>query len=174
MSAADPAGPLVVRLRPNAPYLAVLLGAAAGVACGVLLSGVPGVVIAAGAGVVLVLLGYPVVLSTVCRVPVIAADGNGIRFPLMGPRMAWADVASVRRAPGHGAHAGSLPVLLVYPADAEAVVRQVRPWLRRDARGSLARYGTPIAVPGRSLSLSLDDIDAAISQRMSPGGNRVR
>lgn len=114
----------------------------------------------------------PVVLSTVCRVPVIVAADDGIRFPLMGPRVAWADVASVRRGAGGQARVGSLPVLLVYPADAEGVACKVRPWLRRDARGNLARYGTPIAVSGTSLDRSLDDICAAISQGISRGGTR--
>ena len=174
MSAVESPEPLVVRLRPNMPYLTVLLIAAAGVAYGVTLAGVPGAAIAVGAGVVLVLLGYPVVLSTVCRVPVIVADDDGIRFPLMGPRVPWADVASVSRVAGGRARVGSLSVLLVYPADAEDVAGQVRPWLRREARGNLARYGTPIAVSGLSLDRSLDDICAAISQRMSRGGNSVR
>jgi hypothetical protein len=167
VSPAESPEPLIVHLRPNLPYLAILLIAAAGVACGVTLAGVPGAVIAVAAGVMLVLLGYPVVLSTVCRVPVIVADEHGIGFPLMGPRLAWADVASVRRSVGGRGRAGSLPVLLVYPADAEAVACQVRPWLRREARGNLARYGTPIAVSGVSLDRSLDDIGAAIHQRMS-------
>jgi hypothetical protein len=42
----------------------------------------------------------------------------------------------------------------------------VRPWLRRDARGNLARYGTPIAVSDRSLDHSVDDIAAAIRRRL--------
>lgn len=174
MSAAGSPGPLIVRLRPNGPYLAALLGAAAGVAYGVTLGGVPGAVIAAGAGVVLVLFGFPVVLSTVCRVPAIVVDDDGIRFPLMGPRLAWADIASVRRGAGGRARAGSPSTLLVYPADAEGAARQVRPWLRRDARGNLARYGTPIAVSGMSLDRSLDDIGAAISRGMSLSGSSVR
>ena len=167
MSPAESPEPLIVHLRPNMSYLAILLIAAAGIAYGIALAGVPGAVIAVAAGVMLALLGYPVVLSTVCRVPVIAADQDGIRFPLMGPRLAWADVASVRRSVGGRVRAGSLPVLLVFPADAEAIACQVRPWLRREARGNLARYGTPIAVSGMSLDRSLDDIGAAIHQRLS-------
>jgi hypothetical protein len=167
VSPAESPEPLIVHLRPNMPYLAILLIAAAGVAYGITLAGLPGVVIAVAAGVMVALLGYPVVLSTVCRVPVIVADEDGIRFPLMGPRLAWADVASVRRSVGGHGRVGSLPVLLVYPADGEAVACQVRPWLRREARGNLARYGTPIAVSGVSLDRSLDDIGAAIHQRMS-------
>jgi hypothetical protein len=161
--------PLIVRLRPNMPYLTILLIAAAGVAYGVTLAGLPGVAIAVAAGVMLVLFCYPVVLSTVCRVPIIVADEEGIRFPLMGPRLAWADVASVRRSAGGRVRSGSLPVLLVYPADAEAVASQVRPWLRREARGNLARYGTPIVVSGMSLDRSLDEIGAVIDQRIRAG-----
>lgn len=170
VSPAESPEPLIVHLRPNMPYLAILLIAAVCVAYGITLSGVTGSVIAVAAGVMLVLLGYPVVLSTVCRVPVIVADGDGIRFPLMGPRLAWADVASVRRSVGGRVRAGSLPVLLIYPADAEAVACQVRPWLRREARGNLARYGTPIAVSGMSLDRSVDDIGAAIRGRMPRNG----
>lgn len=159
--------PLVVRLRPNMYYLGFLLVAAAALGYGITLAGVFGAVVAVCAGVMLVLLGYPVVLSTVCRMPVIVADDDGLRFPLMGPRLAWADVASVRRSVGGRLRAGSPPVLLVYPADAVAAVGKVRPWLRREARSNLAAYGTPIVVPGASLDQSLEDIDADISGRLS-------
>jgi hypothetical protein len=170
VSPAESPEPLIVHLRPNTPYLTILVIAIAAVAYGVTLAGLPGTVIAVAAGVMLVLFGYPVVLSTVCRVPVLIADEDGIRFPLMGPRLAWADVASVRRSVGGRVRAGSLPVLLVYPADAEAVAGQARPWLRREARGNLARYGTPIVVSGMSLDRSLDDIGAAIRRRISQNG----
>lgn len=169
MSLAESPGPLLVRLRPNLPYLAFLLLGAAAAAYGVSLAGVLGAVIAAAAGVMVVLLGYPVVLSTVCRVPVLVADDDGIRLPLMGARLVWADVASVRRSTGGHATTGTLPVLLVYPADPAAVAGRVRPWLRREARGNLARHGTPIVLSGASLDKSLDDIDAAIRLRLSPG-----
>jgi hypothetical protein len=58
-------------------------------------------------------------------------------------------------------------VLLVYPADAEAVAGGARWWLRREARGNLAMYGTPIVVSDRSLDRSLNDIDAAIRRHMT-------
>lgn len=162
--------PLVVRLRPNLYYLAFLLVAATVLGYGITLAGALGAVIAVCAGIVLVLWGYPVVLSAVCRMPVIVADDDELRFPLMGPRLAWADVASVRRSVGGRLREGSPPVLLVYPADPEAAVRKVRPWLRREARGNLATYGTPIVVPGASLDQSLDDIDADICGRLARKG----
>jgi hypothetical protein len=49
--------------------------------------GVPGTFTAALGGFMLMLLGYPVVLSCLCRVRVLIADAQGIRFPLMGPRL---------------------------------------------------------------------------------------
>jgi hypothetical protein len=55
-------------------------------------------------------------------------------------------------------------VLLIFPANPQAALGQVRPWLRQDARGNLARYGTPIVVSGLSLDHSIDDIAAAVAQ----------
>lgn len=170
MGTAESPGPLVVRLRPNGPYVAVLLLGAVLLAYGVMTGGLLGAVIAAGGGIWLTALGYPVVLSTLCRVPVIVADDGGIRFPLMGPAVAWPDVASVTR----GGHALPSPVLQVYPADAQAAIRQVRPWLRREARRNLARYGTPFVLSGLSMDKSLDDIAAAITQRLPSETNAPR
>jgi hypothetical protein len=136
--------------------------------------GLLGVVIAAGGGIWLAALGYPMVLSTLCRVPVLVADENGIRFPLMGPAVAWPDVASVTRGARRGARPLSPPVLQVYPADAQAAIRQVRPWLRREARRNLAWYGTPFILSDRSMDKSLDDIATAITQRLSLGTSAPR
>jgi hypothetical protein len=179
MSAAESPGLLVVRVRLEGGLLVFILCSAAGVAGGILLGVVFGGVIAVfgglialGAGVLLVQLGYPVIASTVCRVPVLVVDDDGIRFPLAGPRMAWEDVASVERI--LGGRSGSLPMLLVHPADAEAVIRQARPLVRSTARTYLVRYGTPFAVPGMGIDRSLDDIGAAISQHLSLGGSSVR
>jgi len=174
VSTAESPGPLVVRLRPNRTYVAVLLLGALVLAYGVMTGGLLGGVIAAGGGIWLAALGYPVVLSTVCRVPVIVADDNGIRFPLMGPAVAWSDVASVTRGARRGARLGSPPVLQVYPADAQAAVRQVRPWLRREARRNLAWYGTPFILSDLSMDKSLDDIATAITERFSSGTNAPR
>jgi hypothetical protein len=176
MSAAESPGLLVVRMRPDVGSLVFILCSAAGVAGGILLGvafggviAVFGGLIALGAGVMLLRFGYPVIASTVCRVPVLVVDHDGIRFPLMGPRMAWADVASVERI--LGGRSGSLPMLLVHPADAEAVIRQARPLARGGARAYLVRYGTPFAVPDMWIDRSLDDIGAAISQHISLGGS---
>lgn len=157
---------LVVRLRPNMTYLGLLLIAAALVAYGIVMANVFGVIIAACAGVMLVVLGYPVVLSTACRVPVLVADDEGIRLPLMGVRLAWTEVASVKRSLGGRARTPSVPVLLIYPADAEAATGRVRPWLRREARDNIVRYGTPIVLSDRSLDSSLDDITTAIRHHL--------
>jgi hypothetical protein len=179
MSAAESPGLLVVRVRPDGPPLVFILCSAAGVAGGILLGvvfggliAVFGGLIALSAGVMLVQFGYPVIASGVCRVPVLVVDDDGIRFPLMGPRMAWADVVSVERI--LGGRSGSVPMLLVYPADAEAVIRQAQPWVRSAARNYLVRYGTPFAVPDMGIDRSLDDIGAAISQYISLGGSSVR
>jgi hypothetical protein len=179
MRAAESPGRLVVRVRPGGGLLVLILCSAAGVAGGILLAVVFGGVIAVFGGLIalgavfmLEQLGYPVLASTVCRVPVLVVDDDGIRFPLAGPRMAWADVASIERI--LGGRSGSLPMLLVYPVDAEAVIRQARPLVRSSARAYLVRYGTPFAVPDMGIDRSLDDIGAAISQHISPGGGSVR
>ena len=122
----------------------------------------PGAVIAIGGGLALAVFGYPFVVSTVCRVPVVAVDGDGIRFPLMGVQLAWPEVRLVKRATG--LRGRGQPVLLIFPADPQATLSQVRPWLRREARGTVARYGTPIVVSGLSLDRSVDDIAAAVRQ----------
>jgi hypothetical protein len=175
MRAAEPPGRLVVRVRPDGGLLVLILcsvvGVAGGIALGVVFGGVIAVfggLIALGAVFTLVDSVYPVLASTVCRVPVLVVGDDGIRFPLMGPRMAWADVASVKRI--LGGRSGRLPMLLVYPVDAEAVIRQARPLARSGARKYLVRYGTPFAVPDMGIDRSLDDIGAAISQHISQGG----
>jgi hypothetical protein len=150
--------PLLVRLRPNGPYLLFLAAAAAAIAGGVALAGPAGAVAALAGGVLLALLGYPVVVSTVCRVPVVAVDRDGIRLPLMGVRLTWPQVSSVKRSTSLRGR----PVLLIIPAAPQAAVSQARPWLRREARRNIARYGTPIVLSGLSLDHSLDDIAAAV------------
>lgn len=62
----------------------------------------------------LALFGLPIVVSTILRVPVLAMTETGIRLPLMGVKMRWAAISSVRfstRPPG----TGSNPVLLLPP-----------------------------------------------------------
>lgn len=66
---------------------------------------------AVGGGVLVVLLGYPVLLSTVCRVPVLVVGEDGLRFPLLGPRVAWADIARVKRSVGGRARQATVPAL---------------------------------------------------------------
>jgi hypothetical protein len=154
---------LLVRLRPNGPYLLFMLIAAALVGYGLAQADLLGAVIAVCGAVWLVLFGYPVVVSTMCRVPVVAVGDDGIRFPLMGVRLGWPEVSSATRSAALRKRAQA-PVLLIFPADPQAALGRVRPWLRREARGNLARYGTPIVFSGLSLDHSLDDIAAAVNQ----------
>ena len=155
---------LLVRLRPNGPYLLFMLIAAAVTGYGIAQADLLGTVIAVGGAVLLVLFGYPVVVSTVCRVPVVAVGDDGIRFPLLGVHLSWPEVSSVTRSAAVRGRARR-PVLLIFPADPQAALGQMRPWLRREARGNLARYGAPIVLSGLSLDHSIDDIAAAVSQR---------
>jgi hypothetical protein len=154
---------LLVRLRPNGPYLLFIVIAAAVLGYGMAQADLLGTVIAVCGAVWLVLFGYPVVVSTLCRVPVVAVGDGGIRFPLMGVRLGWSEVSSATRSAALRGRARA-PVLLIFPADPQAALGQVRPWLRREARGNLARYGTPIVLSGLSLDHSLDDIATAVSQ----------
>ena len=105
--------PLLVRLRPNGPYLLFMAVAAALAGGGVAPADLPGAVIAIGGGLALAVFGYPFVVSTVCRVPVVAVDGDGIRFPLMGVQLAWPEVRLVKRATG--LRGRRQPVLLIFP-----------------------------------------------------------
>jgi hypothetical protein len=73
--------PLLVRLRPNGPYLLFMAVAAALAGGGVAPADLPGAVIAIGGGLALAVFGYPFVVSTVCRVP-----GAGCRVPGAGCR----------------------------------------------------------------------------------------
>ena len=149
--------PLVVRLRPNAAYVALLVLFAVVAALGVVFGGFLGYAMLIIGVALVVLVGYPVVASTVLLVPVVALDGAGIRLPLMGVRLSWAEVSAVRAS----VDARGQPVLLVVPVDAPAAIARARPWLRAELRTNLARYGTPIAVNGQSLDRSLDEIAAA-------------
>ncbi|BCJ27461.1 hypothetical protein [Actinocatenispora sera] len=152
--------PLKVQLRPNAAYLALL-------AAGVILLGFGAVATGAvrylgfvfGAALV-VLLGYPVVLSTICRIPVVVVEPDGIRLPLMGVRLGWADVATARLGVTPGAP--GRPVLLIVPVDAGATIRSMRPWLRRQGRDELSRYGSPVVLQQASLNRPLGEVLAAI------------
>ncbi|MCO5973342.1 hypothetical protein [Actinoallomurus soli] len=157
---------LRVRLRPNGPYLLFMLAAVAALVFGVTRADLPGAVIAVCGAVLLVLFGGPVVVSTVCRVPVVAVDESGVRLPLMGVRLSWDEVADVRRTAALRGRT-STPVLLIVPTQPEIVVDRVRPWLFREARGNLARYGTPIVLSDQSLDHSLDDITTAV-RRLRP------
>lgn len=156
---------MLVRLRPNGPYLLVMLVCALLIVLGLVRAGLLGALVATGGGVMLVVFGHPVLASTIGRVPVLAVGDDGIRLPLMGVRLGWAEISTVRRGAAPG---GSAPVLLIFPADPAAVIARMRPWLRRTARDDLVRYGTPIVVRDASLDHSIDAIAAAV-RRHHPG-----
>lgn len=152
--------PLFVRLRPNGPYVLFTLVGAALVAFGVAQADLLGTLIAVSGSVLFVVFAGPIIVSTVCRVPVVAVEESGIRFPLMGVRLSWRDVATVKRSATLRGKTHT-PALLIVPTEPEAVLGRVRPWLRREARGNIARYGTPIVLSDLSLDHSIDDIAAA-------------
>lgn len=150
--------PFLVRLRPNTQYLLFVVVGVLLICYGLTAGGVVRIGLIAAGVLLAVLLGYPIVLSTVFRVPLIAIDDAGIRLPLMGPRLSWAEVAGVR--PGVR---NNFPVLLLIPTDPAAVVARTRPWLRAEARTNLAEFGTPVVLMAQSLNRSLDEIQAAIA-----------
>lgn len=149
---------LTVRLRPNGAYLAFLAIGLATLAYGIARVSVPGLV---AGGLLTVLFGAPVAASTVCRVPVVAIDERGLRMPLTGVRLAWPEVVGARPGVRLGGRAPR-PVLLVVAREPGAVADRVRPWLRREARTNVTRYGTPIVLAAASLDRSLDEIAAAV------------
>jgi hypothetical protein len=161
---------VLVHVRPNGPYLAVLAAGIVGFGFGVAAilrqgpaNAVLGTLVVAGSAAMLILLGIPIVVSTLFRVPALVVDDDGIRLPLMGVRLAWPEVSAVTVLAQLGS--GRRPAVLIVPTDSDGVVRQTRPWLRRDARSNLARHGTPLVVPSASLNRSAEDIAAAIRFR---------
>jgi len=158
--------PFLVRLRPNAAYLALLGIGVALLGLGTTMDG-PFRFLLIGCGVVfVVILGTPILLSTVLRVPILAVDDAGVRLPLMGVRLGWAEIVRVRQAIGVAP-----PVLLIVPADQQAVMSQMRPWIRSESRTNIARYGTPIVVPQQTADRTLEDIEAAIAHHASQARN---
>lgn len=153
--------PLIVRFRPTGPYLSLLAISAAVIVIGAVLGGVFGVILIACGSVLAVTLGYPVVAGVVFRIPVMTVGPDGIRLPLMGVRLGWAEIADVRtglKASGRT----PVAVLLVAPTDPAAVIRQAHWWLRRQARADLARFGAPVVIDDRTLDHSLEDIRSAV------------
>jgi len=161
---------LTVRLRPNVPYLTFMVLAAVTVAWGVSRGGLAGVVVVASGGLMLAVFAYPVVASTVFRVPVIVISDGGIRLPLMGVHLPWEGVSST--AIGASPRRPGKRLLLIFPVDTTHTLRQVRPWLRREARSNDAQYGSPIVVSDQSLDHSIDDIASAIALHRQPGAGR--
>jgi hypothetical protein len=155
--------PFLVRLRPNTQYLLFVVVGLLLIGYGLTAGGVIRVGLIVAGAALAVLLGYPVVLSTVFRVPLIAVDEAGVRLPLMGVRLAWAEVADVRRAVRN-----NFPVLLLVPTDPPAVVARTRPWLRAEARTNVAEFGTPIVLMAQSMNHSLDEIEAAVARYHHP------
>jgi hypothetical protein len=151
--------PFLVRFRPNASYLALLGIGVILVGLGITMDGVIRYLVLASGVMFVAILGTPVLLSTVFRVPMLAVDDAGVRLPLMGVRLGWADIAAVRQGSGPTA-----PVLLIVPTDKQAVLTQVRPWIRAESRTNIARFGTPIVVPQQSANRTLDEIQTAVAR----------
>jgi hypothetical protein len=155
-----PAVPFLVRLRPTAAYLGLLTLGAALAGLGAVMGGfVGGFELAVGAAFVLI-LGAPLLISTVFRAPVLAVDDTGVRLPMMGVRLSWAEVADVRPAVGPT----NRPVLLIRPADPQSAVRQMRPWVRSEGRTNITRYGTPIMIPEQSVDHTVAEMLAAVTR----------
>ncbi len=159
--------PLIVRVRPNAAYLSFLVIGVALIGFGVLRGGVLGMVLVVCGAVLAVLLGYPVVASTICRVPAVVVGPDGIRLPLMGVRLGWAEVAEVRPAVRLRGRTQTT-VLLVVPTDPAGTVGQARWWLRRQARDDLAALGAPVVLDDRSLDRTLADLTTAVARHHPP------
>ncbi|MEU7823250.1 hypothetical protein [Catellatospora sp. NPDC049133] len=158
--------PMLVRIRPDTRYLTLLGLACVPVLLGVLMRGRSGLAVSVAGAAFLLLLGYPVVVSTLLRVPVLVITDEGLRMPLMGPALGWDEIADVRedvKVTG----SRPVPVLLIDPTEPQDAVWRMRPWLRGEGRANLARFGTPIVIQGASLSSSLDDIHAAIRDHIT-------
>lgn len=153
--------PLIVRFRPTGSYLSLLVISVGVIVIGAVRGGVFGVIVIVCGSVLAAALGYPVVAGIVFRRPAVMVGPDGIRLPLMGVRLSWAEIADVRT--GLKAN-GRTPVavLLVVPTDPAAVVRQAHWWLRRQARADLARFGAPVVIDDRSLDHSLEEIRSAV------------
>jgi hypothetical protein len=162
-----------VRLRPNGIYLVAVLAALVGVVWGVRTGGAAGIAGAVGAGTLALALGYPILLSTVLRIPVIDVSDIGIRLPLLGVRLRWSEVADVRQTARTNARPDrgpSVPLLLVVPAYPGPTMKSVRPWLRSDARRNLKAYGTPVVISDVALNRSLAEIQDAVERARSAAG----
>lgn len=160
---------MLVHVRPNGPYLLFMAAALGGAGFGfaLILRGglanvVPGAVVVASSFLLLVFLGMPIVVSTLFRVPALVVGEQGIRLPLMGVTLTWAEVSAVTRLAEFRGR--PRPVLLIVPVDPDSIVQQARPWLRHEARGNLARHGTPLIVGDASLNRPLADIAGAIQR----------
>lgn len=160
---------LKVRLRPNGAYVAFLVIGVVLVVLGAVRGDVLGAVLIVCGAAFAVLLGYPVVVSTVLRVPVVVVGPEGIRLPVMGVRLGWEEIVEVRPAVRVRGQAQT-PVLLVLPVDPDGTVRQARWWLRREARNELASLGAPLVIDDRSLDHTLAQIRDAVAMHQPVAG----
>ena len=155
-------------MRPNAAYLALMVAGVPLAGLGLGMAGVSRWLVIAAGAVLVVVFGVPVLISTVFRVPVLVVDDAGIRLPLMGVRLAWAEVAAVRQTSGP-----TRPALLIIAVDNRVALSRMRPWLRSEGRTNIARYGTPIVVPEHSMDHTLEQMQSAITGRLvSPPDTR--
>jgi hypothetical protein len=159
--------PFLVRVRPNASYLVMVIIAAGLTVFGVARGGWSGVAVACAGGFLLVLFGYPIVASTLLRVPAVAVTGEGIGLPMMGPKLSWADIVDVRTAVKLSGQR-AVTVLLIVVTRPDDVIAATRPWLRQEARSNLARFGTPIVIADASLDQPVDAILDATRRHRPP------
>ncbi|NUT01961.1 MAG: hypothetical protein HOV76_00655 [Hamadaea sp.] len=158
-----------VYLRPNGPYLAFLLAGLVAAGCGVsqildaseLMMRVLGGVVMVSGATLLVLFGYPVVASTVLRVPVLAIENGQVRLPLMGLVLDSAEITWIVES-HRTAGSRQSPILLIRVTDPAAVISRIRPWLRNETQRNLQLYGAPLVLQGESLDLPLDEIAAGL------------
>jgi hypothetical protein len=161
--------PLLVRVRPNAAYVVVMLVAAALAVDAIGRGGAVGILAGSAMIAILIVFASPIVRSSLVGTPALAVTREGLQFPLMGPRLKWNEVTDIQWS-SMMVGLTRRPLLLVIPAVPEAVIRQVRPWLRRDVRRKLATYGTPLVLADTILDHSIDEIFAAIQHYRTQAG----
>jgi hypothetical protein len=155
--------PLKARFRPSQVYGATMALHAGVAAICVLRGGQVSLVLAAVLGVLLVVRGVPLVVSTVCRVPVIVVGDAGVRLPLMGVRLSWSEVAGVRREVKVTGRQ-QIPLLLVVANDADAVARRAWPWLRSQVRAEIRAHGAPVVLADGSVDRPVEEVAYAIGR----------
>jgi hypothetical protein len=113
-------------------------------------------------GLVWVLLGYQWLRWVLPRRPVLVLDGTGvnIRNTLSAP---WAAVTEIRVHPLRGTNRPNPAnrVVVFVCADPEVPLARLTGLRRKGARRALTYYGSPLAVAGRALDHTVEEIVAA-------------